>query len=93
MNAVNLVRALSILAALSGIVAAYYGWKASRVKISPTWDVEPGDVALSQAGWTAGILGATIQTGPLNKKARIAGGTSAILSFFAAIASFFLTLN
>jgi hypothetical protein len=60
---------LAALATVTGLVAAYYWYRASKIQIEPTWLTEPGDNQLSQMGWMAGMMRAFMESAGLNKHA------------------------
>jgi hypothetical protein len=84
----NISAGLAGFAAIVGFAAALYALKASRVGIQPGWSFEPGDVQLSQMGWTSGIMEAFGKSGDLNRKAAfltLIGGALSSASFVAGI--------
>jgi hypothetical protein len=57
---------LALLAAVTGLVAAFYWYRSSKIQIEPTWLAEPGDTQLSQMGWMAGMMKAFMKSADLN---------------------------
>lgn len=68
-----------VAAAVTGLCAAWYWFRASRVQVNPTWDDEPGEVEASQNGWIAGILNNVTESSDLNRKAAFLTGMSVLL--------------
>lgn len=68
---------LAILAGITGVVAAIYWYRSSKVPIVPVWPrgafglVEPGEREGSQDGWIAGMLQAGTRAAALNAKAAL----------------------
>ncbi|WP_418646929.1 hypothetical protein ACNQFN_15650 [Thauera butanivorans] len=66
---------LTFAAIATGMLAAWYWFKASRVKIDPGWDrnglVEPGIHSAAQDAWMAALIRATADSARLNKVAAI----------------------
>ena len=52
----------ALIALISGLIAAWYWYRSSKVQIEPMWPqgsmglVEPGETEASQDGWIAGTL-------------------------------------
>jgi hypothetical protein len=82
MRAVNMGLVVSTF--LTGVVAAAYWYRSSRIQPRPTWRIEPGDGQLSQSGWLAGTLQAFSDAAALNAKA---AGWTAVSVALAAISS------
>jgi hypothetical protein len=82
--------AMAVLALITGIVAARYWYRSSKVDIEPIWPtgaggpVEPGEHEDSQDGWIGGALTAFSESARLNAKAAVWTAASVV---FAAIAS------
>jgi hypothetical protein len=62
---------LALVAACTGLVAAVYWYRSSRVPITPTWTTEPGETGEAQMGWTVGTMKAFCLSSRLNAKAAI----------------------
>jgi hypothetical protein len=82
---------LGTLGGISGIVAAYYWWKASDIPVVPAWgDCEPVDTEDKMRGWAMGTLEALMVSSRLNKRAAQWTAISVLLStascFFGGIA-------
>ena len=67
---------LGLISLITGLVSARYWLLSSKVKIDPGWVVEPGESDATQAGWTAALLGAGLETAHFNKVAAILAGVS-----------------
>jgi hypothetical protein len=64
--------AFSILSALSGFISAYYWYLASKVTVTPAWELEiRGDREKNIMGWVAGNMIAFTKSGSLNRRASI----------------------
>jgi hypothetical protein len=74
---------------VTGIIAAVYWYRSSRIAVQPGWNIEPADEQLSQAGWTAGTLQAFADSGALNAKAALWTAASVALGSLSAVASIF----
>jgi hypothetical protein len=72
--------------AITGLIAAAYCLRASKVNIKPTWDTEPAEGHLSDKGWTFGMLQAAIVSANLNAKAAVWTAVSVVFSVVSAIA-------
>lgn len=72
---------------ITGLAAAWYWFKASRVGIDPGWRVEPGDAERSITGWVTGCMIAFTRSGKLNKVAALLTGVSV---GFGAISNFLM---
>jgi hypothetical protein len=80
----------ALLSVVSGLVAAYYWYLASRVEISPAWPLDiHGDREKNVMGWVAGNMIAFTKSGKLNKRAArwtaLAVASSAISIFVSAV--------
>lgn len=84
---------LAILAGITGIVAAAYWYRSSKVPTDPIWPggplglVEPGEREESQDGWIAGMLQASQRAADLNAKAALWTAASVLLAAAASIVS------
>lgn len=84
---------LTILAGISGTIAAIYWFRSSKVPIDPIWpqgafgSVEPGEHAASQDGWIAGMLQSNIRVAELNAKAALWTAGAVLLTSAASILS------
>ncbi len=84
---------LAILAGITGVIAATYWYRSSRVPIDPIWPegafglVEPGEHDASQDGWIAGMLQANTRVAELNAKAALWTAGSVLLAAAASIVS------
>jgi hypothetical protein len=84
---------LAILACLTGIVAAVYWYRSSKVQIIPVWPggpfgpIEPGEMEASQYGWIAGMMEANSSAAALNAKAALWTGVSVLMAAAASIVS------
>ena len=64
--------ALSFLGFVLGFVSAYYWFQASKVAVSPAWELEiRGDVDKNIMGWVTGNMIAFKKSGELNKRAAL----------------------
>jgi hypothetical protein len=76
----------------SGLASAYYWYLASRVEISPAWDMDiRGDGEKNVMGWVTGNMIAFTKSGKLNKRAAcwtaLAVASGAIANFIAVLIS------
>jgi hypothetical protein len=84
---------LAVLACITGVVAAIYWYRSSKVPIEPMWSdgpfgpIEPGEHADSQDGWIGGMLRASTLVAELNAKAAQWTAGSVLLAAAASIAS------
>jgi hypothetical protein len=84
---------LAIFACITGVVAAIFWYRSSKVQANPIWPegafglVEPGEQAASQDGWIAGMLQASSRAAKLNAKAALWTGGSVLLAAAASILS------
>jgi hypothetical protein len=64
---------LAIIALVSGLIAAWYWYKSSKVPIDPGWSgpTEPVVPEQQQMDWTVAILKATREVADLNKTAAL----------------------
>lgn len=85
--------ALAICACVTGVVAAVYWYRSSKVPIDPIWPrgpfglVEPGEREASQDGWIGGMLQASARVAELNAKAALWTAGSVLLAAAASILS------
>jgi hypothetical protein len=77
------------LSFVTGIVAAFYWYRSSRIEIKAAWEVEPGDEQLSQAGWIGGTLEAFTASASLNAKAALWTASSVAFAALSAVAGSF----
>lgn len=88
MKAIGL--AFSLLSTASGFISAYYWYCASKVNISPAWELEiRGDREKNIMGWVTGNMIAFTKSGVLNKRASI---WTAVTIALAAISNFLSTV-
>lgn len=66
---------LAVVGAVTGMLAAWYWFKSSRVPTQPSWPTEPGDAQASQMGRMAGMMNASTKAAKLNA---IAAGWTAV---------------
>ena len=85
MKVIGLVCALITL--ITGLIAAHYWHRASKVPIVPSWRVEPGESDASMLGWQSGTIEAFSKSGQLNK---VAARWTAVSVGFGAISTFVL---
>jgi len=84
---------LAVLACITGVVAATYWYRSSKVPIDPIWPqgafglVEPGEREGSQEGWIAGMLQASARVAELNAKAALWTAGSVLLAAASGIVS------
>ena len=84
---------LAILAGITGVIAAIYWYRSSRVPIDPIWPegafgfVEPGEHEASQDGWIAGMMRSNALAAGLNAEAALWTGGSVLLAAAASIFS------
>jgi hypothetical protein len=75
----------ALIALFSGLVSAYYWYRASLVKIAPAWKLEiEGDREKNIMGWVTGNMIAFRESGILNKQAAL---WTAVTVLFGAISS------
>ena len=88
MKVIGLVCAF--IALVTGLIAAHFWYRASKVPIVPSWKIEPGESDASMQGWQSGTMQAFSNSGQLNKVAAlwtaIAVASSAISTFLLAFA-------
>jgi len=80
---------LTILAAISGFVAAYFWMRSALVPITPPGDFEPVEQADKAEWWTVGIMDAFQKSAALNKKAAAFTAISVTLAAIAGIVQVF----
>lgn len=84
---------LAILAGITGVIAAIYWYRSSRVPIDPIWPdgpvelMEPGEHEASQDGWIAGMMQASTRAAELNASAALWTAGSVLLAAAASIFS------
>jgi len=84
---------LAVLACITGVIAAIYWYRSSKVPIDPIWPegafglVEPGEREDSQEGWIAGMLQASARAAELNAKAALWTAGSVLLAAASSIVS------
>jgi hypothetical protein len=84
---------VALAALVTGIIAAVYWYRSSRVQIVPDWPegafglVEPGETRASDAGWTSGTLAAFSKSADLNAKAALWTAASVVLAALSSIMS------
>lgn len=84
---------LAILAGITGVVAAIYWYRSSKVPIDPMWPkgafglMEPVEREDSQEGWIVGMLQASARVADLNAKAALWTAGSVLLAAAASIVS------
>lgn len=62
---------ISIVALVTGLLAAWDWFRASRVQPKPNWRVEPVVPKLADMGWTTATLEAFEKAGRLNARAAL----------------------
>ncbi len=77
----------AFIAFVTGLIAAHYWHRASKVPIVPAWRVEPGESDASSRGWQSGTMEAFSKSGQLNK---VAARWTAISVALGAISTFLL---
>lgn len=83
-----------MLAALgTGLMAAWCWFKASRVRVQPSWDIEPADAEASMGGWIAGSMTAFAESGRLNKIAALWTAVAVILGTVANLYGAYLSFS
>lgn len=50
----------------TGLAAAFYWYRASKIGVSPGWNVEPGEAERNIMGWVSGCMIAITASGKLN---------------------------
>lgn len=84
---------LAILAFVTGLVAAGYWYRASKVTADPGWDpnglAEPGVHSAAQDAWIAAMLQSASESARLNKIAALWTAVSIFLTAISAIAAAF----
>jgi hypothetical protein len=78
---------LSLLGLMSGLIAAYYWFAASRVVITPTGRMESGDAQLNTMGWVVANMDAFSRSGALNQRAAEWTAATVLVSTFASVCS------
>jgi hypothetical protein len=84
---------LALFACITGVIAAIYWYRSSKVPIDPMWPegafglVEPGEHGASQDGWVAGMMRSNALAAGLNAKAALWTGGSVLLAAAASILS------
>jgi hypothetical protein len=84
---------LAIFACVTGVVAAIYWYRSSKVPVNPMWPegafgpVEPGEHVASQDGWIAGMMESNARAAELNSKAAMWTAGSVLLAAAASIVS------
>lgn len=84
---------LAIFACITGVIAAIYWYRSSRVPIDPIWPegafglVEPGEHEASQDGWIAGMMRSNALAAELNAKAALWTAGSVLLAAAASVVS------
>ena len=79
----------------TGLVAAWYWYRSSKVQVEPVWPqgvfglVEPGETEGSQAGWITGTLTAYSKSADLNAKAALWTAGSVVLAAASSFVSAF----
>lgn len=76
---------LTLAGALTGLLAAWYWFKSSKVTPQPSWQTEPGDAQASQMGRMAGMMNASTEVAKLNKIAALLTAVSVLLCAASAI--------
>jgi hypothetical protein len=78
---------LATVALVTGLIAAQYWYRSSKVAIDPGWSgpTEPVLPELQQMGWTVAILKAARDVGDLNKTASLWTATSVAFGAASAI--------
>ena len=73
--------ALGVLAAITGLVAAVYWYRSSKVGLTPIWGgLEPVEPLFSQMGWLAGLMQTFAKSADLNKRAALWTAVSVVLA-------------
>jgi hypothetical protein len=72
----------ALLAFGTGMIAAIYWYRSSKIHIDATWTIAPGDTLDSVAGWTAGTMQAFNVSSSLNARAAIWTAISVMLTAF-----------
>jgi len=85
--------AIAILAFVTGLVAAWYWYRASKITADPGWGpnglAEPGVHSAAQDAWIAAMLQSASESARLNKIAALwTAVTVALTSISAIVASF-----
>lgn len=74
---------------ITGLISAWYWYKASAVPVEPVWikndGIEPGDSLLSQSGWISGLLGSVHESARLNKVAAAWTAFTVVLTTISAL--------
>jgi hypothetical protein len=71
---------LAIAGGFSGLIAAYYWYKSSKIPVDPKWTCEPVDTEDKALGWTGATIDAFTKSAELNKKAALWTAISVLLS-------------
>jgi uncharacterized membrane protein len=80
----------AFISLITGLVAAYYWYRASKVGISPGWKLESGEAEKNIMGWVTGCMIAITASGKLNKLAAL---LTAVSVAFGAISNFLMTFT
>lgn len=84
--------ALAILAFVTGLVAAGYWYRASKITADPGWGrnglVEPGVHSAAQDAWIAAMLQSASESARLNKIAALWTAAAVALNALAALIAF-----
>jgi hypothetical protein len=78
--------ALAVAALVTGLIAAWKWYAASRIQPKPGWRMEPVEPVLSNMGWTSATLEAFDKAGHLNGRAALWTAASVVLSALSAVA-------
>ena len=79
---------LSVIGLLFGLVSAYCWHAASRVTVSPAWELEiRGDINKNIMGWVTGNMIAFKRSGDLNKRAALWTAATILVSTVASVLS------
>lgn len=83
--------AFAFFGLFSGIIAAIFWLKASKIEANPVWgDREPLDPVQAQASWIAGTLTAATESGRLNSIAAKWTAAAVVLSTTASVTGLFI---
>jgi hypothetical protein len=78
---------LSIMGMVSGLIASFYWFSASRIEVTPIGGAQSGDSAINTMSWVVGNMDAFTRSGSLNKWASMWTAVAVLLSTLASVCS------
>jgi hypothetical protein len=77
---------LALLGTITGVIAAWYWYRASRVKLAPAWETDiHGDVSGNMMSWVTGTMQAFKRSSDLNARAARWTAASVLLNALSAV--------